>query len=78
MDTDTILKKYSLTRDTATQYINAITQMNQSETAEELQVSRDTVNRYKNAFQKMTDQERLQLIASLTQDKLLQHTTNNE
>jgi len=75
MDTDTILKKYSLTRDTATQYINAITQMNQSETAEELDVSRDTVNRYKNAFQEMNAQERLLLISSLTQKKLLEDNT---
>jgi DNA-binding XRE family transcriptional regulator len=75
MKVQQILKKYGLTRDTVTHYINAITQMNQSETAEELDVSRDTVNRYKNAFQEMNAQERLLLISSLTQKKLLEDNT---
>jgi hypothetical protein len=72
---DDILSKYSLTKETAQQYIDAITRMNQTQTAEELDVSRDTVNRYKNAFQEMTPQERNLLIASLAQNKLLQHAT---
>jgi DNA-binding XRE family transcriptional regulator len=76
MELDEILSKYSLTRDTAAQYIDAITRMNQTQAANQLDVSRDTINRYKKAFSKMDAQERLQLISSLAHDKLLQHTTN--
>ena len=72
---DNILTKYSLTRDTAAKYVDAITQMNQTETAEALDVSRDTINRYKNVFRDMNKQERALLIASLTQDKLLEQAT---
>jgi DNA-binding XRE family transcriptional regulator len=72
MDTDNILEKYGLTRDTAAQYIDAITQMNQSETAEELDVSRKTINRYKHAFREMTRFERSLIIATLTQEALLE------
>ncbi|WP_435185103.1 hypothetical protein [Halobellus sp. EA9] len=75
MDVNEILDKYGLSRSTTTQYIDAITQMNQTQTAEQLDVSRDTINRYKNTFHEMNAQERLLLIASLTQDKLLQQTT---
>jgi len=72
MEVDEILRKYSLSRDTAAQYIDAITRMNQTETAERLDVSRDTINRYKNAFQKMDSKERLLLISTLLQEELLQ------
>ena len=72
MKIDEILNKYNLDRETATQYIDAITQMNQTETAEKIDVSRQTVNRYKNAFHKMDPMERAQIIASLTQEKLLE------
>jgi DNA-binding CsgD family transcriptional regulator len=75
MNLNQILEKYGLTRRTTTEYINAITRMNQTQTADELGVSRDTINRYKNAFQKMTAQERTLLIASLAQDKLLEQAT---
>ena len=75
MDTKTVLKEYGLTRETAAQYIDAITRQNQTQTAEELNVSRDTINRYKNAFQEMNPQERLLLISNLTQEKLLQNAT---
>ena len=75
MDTETLLKEYGLSRDTAAKYIDAITRNNQTQTAEELDVSRDTVNRYKNAFNQMNAQERLLLISTLTQDKLLEQTT---
>jgi DNA-binding XRE family transcriptional regulator len=77
MKIDQILSKYSLTRDTTTDYINAITRMNQTETAEELDVSRDTINRYKNAFVQMTREERALVIASLTQEKLLEQATED-
>lgn len=66
-----ILDKYGLTRETVTEYIDAITRMNQTQAAEELSVSRDTINRYKKQFSKMDAQERLHLISSLTQEKLL-------
>jgi DNA-binding XRE family transcriptional regulator len=73
-----ILSEYSLTRETAAQYIDAITRLNQTQTAEEIGVSRDTINRYKRAFQQMNPRERSQLIASLTQDKLLQETNRED
>jgi len=72
MKIQTILEEYGLSRENAGNYVDAITRMNQTQTAEELGVSRDTVNRYKNAFEKMTAQERLLLISSLTQEKLLE------
>jgi len=75
MNTQTVLEEYGLSRETAQQYIDAITRLNQTQTAEELGVSRDTVNRYKNAFAEMTTQERSLLIASLAQDKLLEQAT---
>ena len=75
MDTKTVLEEYGLSRETAAKYVDAITRSNQTQTAEELGVSRDTVNRYKNAFQEMNAQERLLLISSLTQEKLLQNAT---
>jgi len=78
MNTEQILQKYGLTRDTATQYIDAITRSNQTETAEELDVSRDTINRYKNAFSKMKPKERTLLIATLLQEKLLQNAANSD
>jgi DNA-binding XRE family transcriptional regulator len=70
-----VLKEYGLSRETAARYIDAITRSNQTQTAEELDVSRDTVNRYKNAFQEMNAQERLLLISSLTQERLLDQAT---
>lgn len=78
MDVDEILDKYGLSRSTTTQYIDAITRLNQTQTAEEIDVSRDTINRYKRAFQQMKPRERSQLIASLTQDKLLQETNRED
>lgn len=78
MDVDGILEKYGLTRDIATHYVDAISRMNQTETAEEISVSRDTINRYKNAFGEMTMGERLLVISSLTQEKLLENNTTSE
>ncbi|MFA1610072.1 hypothetical protein [Halobellus rubicundus] len=75
MNTNEVLEKYGLTRETAAQYVDAITRSNQTQTAEELDVSRDTINRYKNAFSKMSAQERLLLISTLTQNQLLDHIT---
>jgi len=73
--TEQILSEYSMTRETAANYVDAITRSNQTQTAEELDVSRDTVNRYKNAFAEMNPQERVLLISTLTQEKLLQKAT---
>jgi transcriptional regulator with XRE-family HTH domain len=72
MDVDKILNRYNLERKNATRYIDAITRLNQSDTAEEIGVSRQTVSRYKNAFKEMTDNERTLLIAALTQEKLFE------
>lgn len=77
MEVDEILDKHRLTRDNAKQYIDAITRLNQSKTADEIGVSRSTISRYKNAFQDMTDRERALLIASLLQEKLLEHYTES-
>jgi hypothetical protein len=67
-----ILEKYGLTKETTQHYIDAITRMNQTQTAEELDVSRDTINRYKNAFAEMSHRERILLITSLAQDQLFE------
>jgi hypothetical protein len=75
MDTQTVLEEYGLSRETAAKYVDAITRSNQTQTADELDVSRDTINRYKNAFRKMDAQERLLLISTLTQEKLLDQAT---
>jgi hypothetical protein len=75
MNLNQILEKYGLTRGTTTEYIDAITRMNQTQTADELDVSRDTINRYKNAFAEMSQRERTLLIASLAQDQLLKQAT---
>ncbi len=72
MKTDEILEKHNLERDTVTRYIDAITHLNQSETANEVDVSRQTINRYKNAFAQMEPEERLLIISTLTQQKLLE------
>ena len=75
MKVDQILEKYGIAKDTTTQYIDAITRSNQTEAAEELDVSRDTINRYKKAFSSMDPVERLQLISTLAQNKLLEKTS---
>ena len=76
MDAKQLLNQYGLSRETAVNYVDAITRMNQTLTAEEIGVSRDTINRYKNAFSNMSSQERLLLISTLTQEKLLKQTTD--
>jgi len=75
MNTKAVLEEYGLSRETAANYIDAITRSNQTQTAEELNVSRDTIHRYKNAFSDMNAQERLLLISTLTQEKLLDQAT---
>jgi len=73
-----VLSKYSLTRETAAQYIDAATRLNASETAGELDVSRDTIHRYKRAFAEMSAQERLLLISALAQNQLLDKVTTED
>ena len=75
MEVNNLLQKYSLTRNTATQYIDAITRKNQTQTAKELDVSRDTINRYKNAFAQMKPRERTLIITALLQEKYLQQAS---
>ena len=75
MKVDELLDKHNLERETTTRYIDAITHMNQSETATEIEVSRQTINRYKNTFAQMRPQERSLFIASLIQQKLLEQAT---
>lgn len=74
MDVQMLLDEYGLSRETAAEYIDAITRYNQTQTAEEVSVSRDTINRYKRAFDQMTDRERTLLITSLTQAKLVEQS----
>lgn len=73
MDVDEILQRYSLTRDTARKYIDAIVQQNQSQAADDADISRRTVNTYQRAFHDMTDLERAALISALAHDNLLEH-----
>lgn len=77
MDVDQVLEKYGLSRDTTTAYIDAISRMNQTQTAEELDVSRKTINRYKHAFRKMTRIERSLIISTLTQEALLERAAED-
>jgi len=74
MQVDEILDRYNLTRETAARYIEAIVQLNQSQTAEEIDVSRPTINRYKNVFNEMSSQERLIVISTLAQEQLLRES----
>jgi uncharacterized tellurite resistance protein B-like protein len=69
---DDLLEKYSLTRDNTAAYIDAIVRMNQTETAEATGLTRQTVNRYKKAFAQMEASERMQLISSLTHERLIE------
>jgi len=66
---DDLLDEYSLTRDNAAAYIDAIVRMNQTETADETGLTRQTVNRYKKAFAAMDAEERAFLIASLFDER---------
>jgi len=77
MTVDEILEKYNLTRETTAAYIDAIVQLNQSDTADEIDVSRQTINRYKTTFREMTAQERLAVIAALAQDQVLATTLDD-
>ena len=66
---DDLLSSYSLTRESATAYVDAIIRMNQTECAEEIGVTRPTVNRFKKAFGEMSAEERAFLMASLFDER---------
>jgi DNA-binding XRE family transcriptional regulator len=66
---DELLSSYSVSRDTAIAYVDAIVRMNQTDCAEEIGVTRPTVNRFKKAFANMSDEERAFLIASLFDER---------
>lgn len=68
-DVDELLSKYGLTRDNATEYIDAVIRMNLTQSAKEIGVSTDTVHRYKRAFRQMESEERAYLIATLFNEK---------
>lgn len=66
---DDLLSKYSLTREDARAYIDAIVRLNQSQTADEIDVHRKTVENYKNRFTEMSEEERAFLIAALFDER---------
>lgn len=66
---DDLLAKYSLKRETAEDYVDAIVRMNQSASAEEIGVSRETVRKYKNRFEQMQPTERAVLISELMRER---------
>lgn len=66
---DEILSKYSMTREKATAYIDAIIRMNQTAAAEETDVHRKTIENYKRRFAEMSEEERALLLASLFDER---------
>lgn len=68
---DELLDDYGLTKANTVKYIDAIVRLNQTKTAEEIEISRRQISRYKDAFQQMTPQERLTVISALAQEHLL-------
>jgi len=72
VDVDEILEDHGLTRDNALAYIDAITRMNQSQAAEEINVSTDTIHRYKREFSRMDEHDRALVIATLFHEKRMQ------
>jgi len=65
---DEILKRYSLKRDTARKYVEAVTTGNGKETAEQIGVSRRTVTNYKQGFKAMSEPERAIVLSQLTKE----------
>lgn len=66
---DELLSEYSLTRENATAYIDAIVRLNQTAAADDIDVHRKTVDNYKNRFAEMSEAERAFLIASLFDER---------
>lgn len=66
---DELLEQYSLTRENARAFVDAIVRLNQTKAAEEIGVHRKTVENYKKSFQEMTEEERAFLIAALFDER---------
>ncbi|WP_313694183.1 hypothetical protein [Halorarum halobium] len=66
---DDILSEYSLTREIAEDYVDAIVRMNQKDTAEAAGVSKETIRKYKNKFKEMKATERAFLISKLMRER---------
>jgi len=66
---DEILKRYSLQRDTARRYVEAVTMGNGKEAAEQIGVSRRTVTNYKHGFKAMSRGERAIVLSELMQER---------
>lgn len=66
---DKILKRYSLQRDTARKYIEAVTMGNGKEAAQQIGVSRRTVSNYKAGFKAMSDPERVLVLSHLMKER---------
>jgi len=66
---DEILKRYSLQRDTARKYVEAITMGNGKEAAQQIGVSRRTVSNYQAGFNAMTKPERVLVLSKLMKER---------
>jgi predicted DNA-binding protein (UPF0251 family) len=66
---DELLDEYSLTRENARAYVDAIVRLNQTKAADEMGVHRKTVENYKNRFAEMSEEERAFVIAALFDER---------
>lgn len=55
-------------RETAKRYVEAIIRLNQTETAEEIEVARQTVQNYKKAFSEMSQGKRAFVLHKLVEE----------
>lgn len=70
LSVDEILDEYNLTRAAAATYVDAITRLNQTQTAEVVGVDVRTINqKHKKAFNAMSAAERAMVIASVMRDR---------
>jgi hypothetical protein len=74
MDTENILEQYGLTQEITAHYIDAITRMNQTQTAENSMSAATRLTATKTPSKKWTHKN-APLISNLTQDKLLHQAT---
>lgn len=72
MDVDDLLSEYGMERGLAQDYIEHTLFLNQTKTAEAMDVSRQTVQRYKNIFGEMSRGERIYLLAQLGEESLME------
>jgi hypothetical protein len=83
MDVDRILDRYNLNRAQAQRYLDAISRLNQKETAEEVGVVPRTINqKFKKAFEDMSETERAFLFFNLFAERysslIETHTSNRD